>query len=105
MSVHEESWTPLGVVAAGPTLATGESTEVRSLVSFAPDGKRNLVVIGAAGGAVYAKRPNSYQKPRWEVVVKMDDGSQRIVQQPYEPFVREGDHVRVRGTQLELVDS
>ena len=45
-----------------------------------------------------------YQRPRWGVTVKMDDGGTRTVQQRYEPFVREGDRVRIIGTQLELVD-
>ena len=55
--------------------------------------------------AVYAKRPNAYQKPRWDVTVKMDRGDTRVLQQRYEPLLREGDRVRVLGTQLELVES
>jgi outer membrane lipoprotein SlyB len=92
-------------VSAGPTLSDAGSTEARSAFAFGKEGSRGLVMIGAAGGAVYAKRPNSYKKPRWDVAVKMDDGSTRTVQQRYEPFVREGDRVRIMGTQLELVAS
>jgi outer membrane lipoprotein SlyB len=65
---------------------------------------RGLVMIGANGGAQYASRPKSYQRQRWQVTLKMDDGSARLVQQRYEPFVREGERVRIVGTQLELVE-
>jgi len=61
-----------------------------------------LVLVGAAGGAVYAKRPNSYQRPRWDVTVKLDTGATRVLPQLYEPLLREGDRVRVFGTQVEL---
>jgi len=103
VATQEEQWTPLGAVSAGPTNFTGESTASRSVFAFGRDGKAELVMIGAAGGAVYGKRPNAYQKRRWDVSLKMDDGSERTVQQRYEPFLREGDRVRVLGTQLELI--
>jgi outer membrane lipoprotein SlyB len=105
MSTEHEQWTPLGVMNAGPAHSSGDSTEGRSAFAFGRDGKRELIMIGTAGGAVYAKRPNAYQKPRWDVTVKMDDGSRRVVQQRYEPFVHEGDRVRIMGTQLELTDT
>jgi outer membrane lipoprotein SlyB len=79
--------------------------EGRTAYAFGSDGSRGLVLIGAAGGAVYAKRPNAYQKPRWDVTVKMDRGDTRVLQQRYEPLLREGDRVRVLGTQIELVES
>ena len=78
--------------------------EGRSAFVFGSDGSRDLVLIGAAGGAVYAKRQNSYQRTRWDVTVKMDGGNTRVVQQRYEPFLREGDRVRILGTQLELIE-
>ncbi|HVO88497.1 MAG TPA: hypothetical protein VMV45_08145 [Casimicrobiaceae bacterium] len=102
-SVKEEAWTPLGVVApsGSPTAAGG--METRSMLSFDRQGRSEVVVIGSAGGAVYSKRPNSYQRPRWDVTVKMDNGATRTVQQRYEPYLREGDRVRIMGTQLELL--
>jgi hypothetical protein len=102
-STQEEQWTPLGSVATGSTPTSG-GTESRSMFAFDKKGKREMVTIGAAGGAVYAKRPTSYQRTRWDVTINMDAGGTRVVQQRYEPFVREGDHVRVQGTQIELVD-
>lgn len=104
-SVQEEEWTPLGAMSSGPTLSDAGATEARSAFVFGKEGSRGLVMVGAAGGAVYAKRPNSYKKPRWDVTIRMDDGTSRTVQQKYEPFIREGDRVRILGTQLELADS
>ena len=104
-STQEEQWTPLGVVSPGTSLTAPGGSESRSAIAFGSDGSRSMVMIGAAGGAMYAKRPNAYQRPRWDVTVKMDRGDTRVVQQRYEPLLREGDRVRIMGTQLELVDS
>jgi hypothetical protein len=104
-STQQEDWIPLGVVSPTPSMAMGASTDGRSVFAFG-NGKPELVMIGAAGGAVYAKRPRSYQKPRWDVTITMDiGGAQRVVPQSYEPYLRQGDRVRILGTQLELVDS
>jgi hypothetical protein len=100
---HEEEWQPLGVVSAAPTLATSSGAEASSAFSFSKDGKGGLVMIGAAGGAAYAKRPNSYQRPHWDVTVALDSGGNRVVQQRYEPYVKEGDRVPMIGTQMELI--
>jgi hypothetical protein len=100
---HEEDWQPLGVVSAAPTLATSSGAETTSAFSFSKNSKPGIVMIGAAGGAAYAKRPNSYQKPHWDVTVALDGGGNRVVQQRYEPYVKEGDRVRIIGTQLELI--
>jgi outer membrane lipoprotein SlyB len=103
-SAQEEEWTPLGVVTPASSLTAPGGTETRSAFAFGSDGSRGLVLIGAAGGAVYAKRQNSYQRTRWDVTVKMDRGNTRVVPQRYEPLLREGDRVRILGTQLELIE-
>jgi hypothetical protein len=36
--------------------------------------------------------------------VKLDSGQTRIVSLAFEPYVREGDYVRVVGNNVELVD-
>lgn len=100
MTTEEEQWTPLGVVSSPSSLTN--SGGMRSAYTFGSEGPR-LVMIGAAGGAVYARRPNAYQRPRWDVTVKMDNGDSRVIPQRYEPLLREGDRVRVLGTQLELI--
>ena len=100
---QQEEWMPLGAVSYGPNMAGGGMNEASSSFVMG-QGNRGLVMIGANGGAQYAARPKSYQRQRWQVTLKMDDGSTRIVQQRYEPFVREGERVRVVGTQLELVE-
>jgi len=106
MSTQEEQWTPLGVVSPSAAPTSPGGTESRTAFAFGTDGSsRGLVLIGSAGGAMYAKRPTAYQKPRWDVTVKMDIGGTRTLQQRYEPLLREGDRVRVNGTQLELADS
>ena len=65
---------------------------------------RGMVVVGAAGGAAYAQKPSEYQRQRWDVTVKMDSGPPRVINLSYEPFVQEGDRVRVFGNQLELLN-
>ncbi len=94
-------WTPLGAAGtAGVSETAGNAGRVSTQYNFTSG---NMVLLGAAGGAGYAKRPNSYERPRWEIVVRMDDGSRRTVSHDYEPALREGDRVRVYGTQLELL--
>jgi len=108
MTTQKQPWTPLGAMTPGTVPGSSGDIESTSRVTssfqigkgLSNDG---LVILGSAGGAGYAKRPNSYEQPRWEVTVKMDRGPQRVISLGYEPLVREGDRVRVLGTQLELV--
>ena len=105
---ERQVWTPLGSVSpgslgvAGVSGMSGTSTQMNIGPGFTNQG---LVVIGAAGGAAYAQRPNQYQRQRWDVTLKMDDGSTRVVSMRSEPlFVTEGDYVRVAGNNIELVN-
>jgi outer membrane lipoprotein SlyB len=95
---EKQAWTPLGTSAAFPGEAPGRVSTQYNFTSG------NVVVLGAAGGAGYAKRPQSYERSRWEIVVRMDAGGTRTLSQAYEPALREGDRVRVFGTQVELAD-
>jgi outer membrane lipoprotein SlyB len=100
-STARTDWTPLGAMAnAGASQGAADAGRVSTQYNFTSG---NMVLLGAAGGAGYAKRPNSYERPRWEIAVRMDDGSRRTVTHDYEPAVQAGDRVRVYGTQLELM--
>ena len=105
---ERQVWTPLGSVSAGSISNSGLSgmggstAQVQIGKGFTNQG---VVVIGAAGGAVYAQKPNEYRRTRWEVTLKMDDSTTRVVSMSYEPlFVQVGDYVRVAGNNLELVN-
>ena len=96
----KQSWTPLG---SGSSFYS--DSKVTTSFQIGPDlSNQGMVMLGAGGGAAYKKTPNSYEQPRWEVTVKMDSGPKRVITVAYEPFVREGDRVRVAGNSLELVD-
>jgi outer membrane lipoprotein SlyB len=97
-SVQEtSSWTPLGSVAVAGD-STGRTTTAYNFSTG------NMVTLGAAGGAGYARRSSQSQRARWEIVVRMDAGGTRSLRQGYEPALRVGDRVRVFGTQVELAD-
>jgi outer membrane lipoprotein SlyB len=103
----EQQLTSLGMVSPG-TLAgdngTGQSGRVTAQFAigrgFTNDG---MVLLGSAGGVAYARTPANAPQKRWEVTVRMDDGTRRSLRQSYPPTLAEGDRVRVYGTQLELV--
>ena len=96
----KQQWTPLG---SGSSFYS--DSKVTTSFKIGPDlSNQGMVMLGAGGGAAYKKTPNSYEQPRWEVTVKLDTGQKRVVTVAYEPFVREGDRVRVAGNSLELVD-
>jgi outer membrane lipoprotein SlyB len=96
----KEAWTPLGTGAS----FDADSRAVTSYQIGPGLSNKGMVVLGAGGGATYRKSPGAYDQPRWEVTIKMDSGQKRVITVAYEPFVREGDRVRVAGKSLELVD-
>jgi outer membrane lipoprotein SlyB len=104
---ERQVWTPLGAVTPGSMgmAGLGGTSGSTTQMSFGPGGSnQGLVVLGAAGGAVYAQRPSEYQRQRWDVTVKMDNGPPRILNMRYEPLlVQPGDRVRVSGNNIELV--
>jgi hypothetical protein len=104
-STASNQWTPLGSM---PSLNSGASelrpSDVTTQYKIGKDlSNQGQVTIGAAGGAVYQTRPAQRPGLRWEVLVRMDDGTVRTVNQNYEPLLQIGDRVRVFGTQIELV--
>jgi hypothetical protein len=101
-----QQWTPLGSgVGVGGVPDLGSAPAGVTSYKIGPGlSNQGLVVLGSAGGAAYKKTPNSYEQVRWEVTVKLDAGGVRIVTLSYEPFVREGDRVRVAGNNVELLE-
>jgi outer membrane lipoprotein SlyB len=101
----KDTWTPLGTVSASPLgSGTGATPSGVTMYQIGPGfSKQGTVLIGAAGGAAYRTRPTELNAKRWEIVVRMDAGGAKSVNQNYEPMLREGDRVRVMGNQLELV--
>ncbi len=94
------SWTPLGTGAS-----FGSDTRAVTSYQIGPGfSNQGMVILGAGGGAAYKKAPNAYEQPRWEVTVKLDSGQKRVVTVAYEPFVREGDRVRIAGNSIELIN-
>jgi outer membrane lipoprotein SlyB len=96
----KQPWTPLGTAA-------GFDNDARAapMLQMGPGGSnQGVVLLGAAGVVTNRKSPNTYEQPRWEVTVKLDSGQKRVVTVAYEPFVREGDRVRVAGNSLELLN-
>jgi outer membrane lipoprotein SlyB len=95
----KDQWTPLGSVPSSSDLGPTGVAVYQIGPGFSNQGQ---VLIGAAGGGVYQTRANQRNVTRWEIVVKMDDGSARSVVQNYEPLFVVGDRVHVFGTQIEL---
>jgi len=102
----KEQWTPLGmgVGVGGAPSNFGEPAAVTSFKIGPGFSNQGIVLLGSAGGASYRKAPNSYVHPRMGVTVKLDTGGVRLVTLAYEPYVREGDHVRVSGNNIELLE-
>jgi outer membrane lipoprotein SlyB len=105
---QRQQWTPLGSVPEAAAMGGGPGGQPGSatMLSIGPGfTNKGMVVVGSAGGAAYAQKPNEYQRQRWDVTIKMDNGPPpRVINLSYEPFVQEGDRVRVFGNQLELVN-
>jgi outer membrane lipoprotein SlyB len=99
----KEQWTPLGAMAGTPQ-TQGDAQAVTQFKISKGGVAEGPVIVGAAGGAVNPASPASYQKPRWDVTVKLDNGQTRVVQLAYEPYVQEGDRVRIAGRNVELVE-
>jgi hypothetical protein len=104
----KESWTPLGAgvgAGVGGAPVTGSPSSGTSTFQIGKGGSnQGLVVLGAAGGAAYKQTPGAYDRSRWEVTVRLDNGQLRVVSLGFEPYVREGDRVRVSGNNVELLD-
>ena len=68
-------------------------------------GKTAMTVVGAVGGAYAGHKYQESQSTggRWEVVVRMDDGSLRTFSESSQPSVRAGERVRVVSQHLERV--
>jgi outer membrane lipoprotein SlyB len=99
-AVTKDQWTPLGSVPSSADVGNSSMTMYQIGKGFTNQGQ---VLVGAAGGTVYRTQPNQRNITRWEVSVRMDDGSTRTLTQNYEPLLQVSDRVRVFGTQIELV--
>ena len=99
-AITKDQWTPLGSVPSSADIGPSGMTMYKIGKDFKNEGQ---VLVGAAGGTVYRTQPNQRNVTRWEVTVRMDDGSARTLTQNYEPLLQVGDRVRVFGTQIELV--
>lgn len=107
-STVRNSWTPLGSVAPGTSASADEAYAPGRVTATYQVGRdlknQGMVLLGSAGGGAYARRPNEYEQPRWDLTVNMDSGGPpRTVSMSYDPPFRVGDRVRVFGTQLELI--
>ena len=105
-STSKAQWTPLGTgVGVGGAPSLGDSPSAVTSFRIGPGlSNQGMVVLGAAGGAAYERTPKSYEQPRWDVTVRLDGGGVRVVSMSYEPYVREGDRVRIAGSNVELLD-
>src|SRR4051794_15106576 len=64
MTTERTQWTPLG--SATPPVVTAGSAQPGAVTQLSIGPKlqsQGNVVLGAAGGAPYAKRPNAYDRP------------------------------------------
>lgn len=106
--VAREQWTPLGtgvsVGGAPPSSPVDQAAGIASFRIGSDLSNQGMVMLGAVGGASYTATPKGYNRPRWDVTVRLDSGGVKVVSLSYEPYIREGDRVRVIGNQVELLD-
>jgi hypothetical protein len=105
-STSQQQWTPLGTgVGVGGAPSLGDQPSAVTSFRIGPGfSNQGMVMLGAAGGAAYRRTPESYEQRRWDVTVKLDGGGMRVVSLSYEPYVHEGDRVRIAGSNVELLD-
>ena len=103
-AASKDSWTPVGTVSSSGAGTSDLAPLAVTQYQVGRDlSKQGTVLLGAAGGAAYQSRPSALNVQRWELVVRMDDGSVRSLTQTYQPMLQSGDRVRVFGTQVELL--
>ena len=68
-------------------------------------GKAIAMVLGAAGGAFAGHQIEKQvrSEKRWEISLRLDDGSQRTLPSEVEPAWRAGDRVRIIDNQLQAI--
>jgi len=106
LSTTRQQWTPLGTgVGVGSTPSLGDAPASATAFRIGPGlSNQGMVMLGAAGGAAYKKTPEAYERQHWDVTVRLDSGGVRVVSVSYEPYVKEGDRVRIAGNSVELLE-
>jgi outer membrane lipoprotein SlyB len=68
-------------------------------------GKGLVTILGAAGGAFAGHQVEKQVRAdkRWEIALRLDDGSQRTMPSAVEPTWRAGDRVRIVDDQLQAI--
>ncbi len=82
---NKDQWTPLG--SSVPRSSDLGATGVAAYQIGPGFSNQGQVMIGAAGGGAYQTRAKQRNNSRWEIVVKMDNGSARSIVQNYEPLL------------------
>ena len=78
-AASKDSWTPLGTVSSSGAGTSDLAPMGVTQYQVGRDlSKQGTVVLGAAGGVAYQSRPSALNVQRWELVVRMDDGSVRV---------------------------
>jgi hypothetical protein len=104
ISDQATSWQPLGTTVPSTLSDPAQVGRTTTTFQVGKGGSNDgVVMLGAAGGATYARRPERYQRTRWEVTVQMDNGTARVVAVDYEPLFQQGDRVQVYGRQIDLL--